>query len=1223
MNYTKSQTRAIAASKPDVLVSAAAGSGKTRVLTERVELLVRGADMDVFERENRKTTDPGHMEDIRHMLLVTFTRAAASEMRTRIVQALGEAAKEEQDLAAAERLRAQSEAAAGADITTIHGFCRKVIAENYEAAGVSAGFAVLSESQAALMRSASVREVFDELYAAKDADARRLLARYGTAGDDAALLALVMSVHEQMMGNTDPGTWIRKSLEDPESYAERLYALRRQAALAQLGDLHAVVGRLAAEEAVDPIMRATKTVATDQAFLGTLEEWQRILEEESWPAGLPASILRTASGEKGAVQPVESLRERARSLYKKLRPLLSAPDRTADLADIRHTQADVSALVRIVELFEEKYAARKEAANRLDFADLEHRALRVLRERGGAYAQKYHYIFVDEYQDTNPVQEAILAAIHLGPAGQPLNHQFLVGDMKQSIYGFRFADPTIFDGKSRRYGQAEGPEASAQLIRMNDNFRSSPAVVAGVNALMGELMDEDLGDVAYTAEEQLVCGRTDVPPGACRILLAQPAGSQSGEKEQQGAEAKALAEAEMIAEQIEALHAAGRDYGDIAVLFRSRSSRLWSLASALEARGIPAASQSGRTSLYVEIEIFLNLLRLIVNERQDIPLLSVLRSFLFGFDERELSWIAEWGFDEVEEAADSPHRIKQAGAGQKDELPFFRRLAKFRREAPGVLFEGEEQELNRRVIAKVNRFDSELRSLRALGTDMSLVRLAEAAANHFGLPSYLLTRPNGTARRHMYEDLLGVMRDLQLLHGNSLLRVLDAVDELQQQGKLFGDGGRAVQLPGVVRLMTVHGSKGLEFPVVFLAGLDNVFSGKSRQGSVLRSDKFGITAKYVDPKNLEKRDTLEMQMVKEYLRQQQLSEELRLLYVAMTRPQEELYLCGVSADMEKDGERWEQVRGSRQQAESAFDWVMSAWLSLKDRGDAAADMFAGKEAPAAARLQEAPAAKTEFDWNAFVSSLALGTGKPALNALEPRVRIAAQQGVAKLSEQDFGETGKKADWRQQQVKPLRQQVQDIMGARWGTLLHRFLRYAVAHDMTPEQTLEAMTENQLLDAEEEKSLADALGGVQRFLDSDVYRRLRCSRRVLTEQRFTLLVDAQEIDPQAPPDAGRVQLRGIIDLAFLEEDGWVLIDYKTDRAEDVGLIADRYREQLAYYSRALSELTGIPVKERLLYLFARGSFLPVAQKSSVEAAIEEHVEKIEGGDKTADPQKSNPK
>ncbi|MBD5559511.1 MAG: UvrD-helicase domain-containing protein [Clostridia bacterium] len=1210
MNYTSGQTAAITAANPEVLVSAAAGSGKTRVVTERVELLSRGADMEEFARSGRRTTDLGRAQDIRRMLLVTFTRAAASEMRSRIVAALNEAARSETDEAAAEHLRAQSEAAAGADITTFHGFCRKVIAENYEAAGVAAGFAVLNEAQGSYLRSTCVREVFDELYEARDEDARRLLAHYGSAGDDADLLALVMAVHAQMMGNADPEGWLKRSLiagaEDgsPDSAAcgERLALLRRWQHQKLIGmvrkmrDLTAEM--LAMEDTGD--FAAAKTVPSDRQFLSQFETCLSLLEAGE-PAALPTGTLVgfKGRGEKTDLMETVPLREKIRELGKEARKLLEAADDEADLQDLMHTQADVCALTRVVKLFEEKYAGRKAAANRLDFADLEHRALRVLKDRGREYAERYSHIFVDEYQDTNPVQEAILAAIHLDADGQPLNSQFLVGDMKQSIYGFRFADPTIFDGKSRRYAQLEaGGEERARLIRMNDNFRSSDAVVRAVNAIMQHLMDDGLGGVDYTAGEQLVCGRKDAD-GETRLLLADMQAADETEpevadeaEERPGEEEihspSAEMEARLIADQIERLHAEGRDYGDMAALFRSRSSRFWALARELEGRGIPAATQSGFTTVYVEIDVFLNLLRLIVNDRQDVPLLSVMRSFMFGFDEQEMSWIADWEVEgELEEAADSPAQIARRQGIRPPEPPFFMHLEQFRSQAGTAPVAPEDRELHERTAAKVRRFDETLQALRAAGTDMSLDRFAEATADRMHLPSYLLTRPNGAARRHMYEQLLDVIRELKQLHGNSLMRVLNAVDELRSRNKLFSVSDKAVHIPGVVRLMTIHGSKGLEFPVVFLGGLDQRFSSQGYTGRILRSDRYGLTAMYIDPAALERRDTLETQMVKEYLRQQQRSEELRLLYVAMTRARDSLYLCGVVRNREKAQRVWEEVSGNPDSAVSYLEWIMGARLALEP----AEQMGLLPEDAAEAAPPAEPA--VQFSWEALTEALAAHQGHvPKLDALEPRVRIAAQQGVSKLSEKDFEAKGARGDWQRRQVKPQKTlEADEIAGARRGTLVHRAIRYALTRHLDAEATVAAMAERRLISPAEQESLLEGLDGLRAFLAGDLYRRICASPKVLTEQRFRLLVDASAIDPQAPPDAGKVRLRGMIDLAFLEDDGWVLVDYKTDRSRDVNLIVDRYREQLDHYSRALREITGRPVKERYLYLYEQGESVSV--------------------------------
>lgn len=1152
LNYTPSQKEAVTAAQKDVLVSAAAGSGKTRVLTERVVQLVRGTDAESF-RSGRPVSDPAQMADISRMLMVTFTRAAASEMRSRIVAALGEAAAAEKDPQTARKLHAQAEAAAGADITTFHGFCRKIIAENYEAAGVSAGFGILGNAQGEHLRTACLRQVMDELYQeeqlaqAENSEApaavHRLLLRYGSNGSDEKLMELISSIYDQMMGQRDPHAWLELSLGDIEERLDLLYRMRRDMAHQKALMTQEFVRRLVRLEHEG--FPQLKTTRTDSAFLEKLES--SLAEGNS--AAFPEKFPAIGSKEKETLTDLLDLREQAREAFSEASALLKERDRQQDLADLLHTRADVRALTDIVRKFEALYTRRKETLNKVDFSDLEHKALRVLNLRGAWYAEKYQYIFVDEYQDTNPVQDAILQALHLSPDGTPLNHQFLVGDMKQSIYRFRNADPRIFEGRSRLYAAGENP--AQRRISMNENFRSSPAVIDGVNHVMGALMDESLGEISYAGEE-LICGRPDAEPGVFEVLLAP-------ETEETSAACRRQAQADMIADKILQLKENGRRLEEIAVLFRSRSDLLFTLSAALEARGIPAAAQSGVTTVYIEIDIFLHLLRLVINDRQDVPLLSVLRSFLFGFDERDFVYISEW-----------------ESRGDEENAPFFSKLLRFREK--GAQGDAPKDSYHAGLHARVEDFYRRLERLRAKGTDMSVERFAEEAGERFNFPSYLLTRPNGESRRRMYDALLDIFAELGELHGNSLLRVLNAVDDLRTGNQLFKARTELVKAQGAVRLMTAHGSKGLEFPVVFLAALDQNFRLTGGSGPILTSSVYGIAAQYVDEETLTRRDTLETELIAKSNTAEELSEELRVLYVSMTRPREELYLCGAPTSREAAEKRWAIVKDEKHNAKSSLEWIMCTDPPVPQRREGMGLQLPAEPSPA-------------FDWNMLTAQLREVENVPRLQESPRRdLRIEAQRSVSEMVESDFDGYG--AGRGHTLFAPVLEGNEEISASRRGTMVHRLMHYAIVHQLTPQAALTAMKEKMLVTGEEAGALAQMLPAVGKFFASTLYTRLRSSSRVLCEQRFRLLMDADEVNPDAVALDGQVRVQGMIDLAFREEDGWVLIDYKTDTGAGAGRLAARYGEQLELYARALEEITGLQVKEKILFSFALGRGIPVS-------------------------------
>lgn len=531
-------------------------------------------------------------------------------------------------------------------------------------------------------------------------------------------------------------------------------------------------------------------------------------------------------------------------------------------------------------------------------------------------------------------------------------------------------------------------------------------------------------------------------------------------------------EAQCIAERIEALHANGRSFEDIAVMYRTRSDKMTYLIRELENRAIPYASETGYGTIYAEIDVFLNLLRLLLNDRQDIPLLSVMRSFMFGFDEKEISQIVDW----------NPKKPPRS--------PFFWSLHNFYRGAAQDV-----PELHK----KVSDFYAQIERLRRVGTDMPVARFAEEVADRVGFATYLLSRPSGDARRKMFASLLDVIAEQQDIHGNSMLRVLEAIDELKSRKQLFHSESGVPMVPGSVRLMTIHGSKGLEFPVVFLADCDKHFNPKSTQGAILRSDRFGVTLQYVDPEKIVRRDTAETMVVKEHIRASELSEELRVLYVALTRAKEELYICGSTDNLDVSMQSWQEMAGRYESAKSYLDWVMGAWCSI-GTVESTLRMHADQSKNP---LPASDNSKEVFDWNTFVQQVKEKGNQEPLLGLEVRRRIAATQNVSKLAESSFDAHM----WKSRAPLFLKPAVDEITGSQKGTLMHRFLQYAIARRLDPQQTLQAMDTNVLLTPAEKRQLNQDLPKLRQFFDSDLYARLKKQTEYLLSRdsgfRFVLV------------------------------------------------------------------------------------------------------------------------
>ncbi len=1104
MDFTKKQQNAINTGRETVLVSAAAGSGKTRVLAERVRRLVRDG------------------ADIRNMLVVTFTKAAAAEMRRRIAGTLYEEAEKDG------RLLAQAEQVGAADISTYHSFCAKVVRENYGAAEVSPDFRILDEGEAQSLKQAALRELFDLLYEKEDEGFLLLLARHTNRADDARLAGYILHIYGVMMGKPDPYTWALQSAEmERKIYIARLKAEYGRMALEGLEDTVALMRRVCeiSSGCDDAQYNA------DCETLAALEELEKCAKREGVQrAARDFGGLKIPPIRRGAPPDVKEYTGKLRGdVRKNLSDFLAwmpeAFEQTVE-EELSHTQGDARALVKIVSQFDKIYAAKKRERNALDYEDLQHRALSVLRQAGNKYAQKYDHIFVDEYQDTNPVQEEIIEA--LGTGG---NNLFMVGDIKQSIYKFRLAEPGIFRKKAEEYGR-DG--ALGEVIMMNDNFRSTESVIEAVNFVMHRVMSEKLGEVTYSGGERLEKNRGG---GDAKILLC--GGTDATTADEEGDEYTPLpgdaAQAAMIARHAqELIEGSGGEirYGNIAVLLRSRSGLMLELRRAFESRGIPCALAVEQGRDIPEIEVFLNLLRLIENPMRDIPLLSVLRSFLYGMNEEDFAKI----------------RI----AASDTEMPFCAAAEAYAQAGKGDTAE------------KLRAFFTELNGLRLRGEAEPLLDFVRAVADDYGFDAYFMSAPGGASKKEAFDELLRVMGELTTAQGNSLYMVLRELAEIKKRDGYYVSAPGAPQDENCVRIMTIHGSKGLEFPVVYIAGLNRRFNTRDANGDFLTHGGYGVTACYVDETRMVKQETVERAVVRDTILRDNRSEELRMLYVAMTRARDRLYLTGYAADLEKQEEKWAALKGRYGKASCMLDWIMAA----NGEGGIPVETVAASSAERGER---------PFDFETFREKLK-GYEAAELLLIPQVERVPAKVSVSAVKR------AQKGDVRSFLV-PQQAEDGEITGARLGTLVHGLMEQVVKRGGAFGETAAWLLERQIITEEEYNALLKNRGMAEGFLRSGLYGRIRNSPRVLYEQPFNMRMKAEELDYHSGED---MLVQGILDLAFMEEGAWVLLDYKTDRVDDgtVSEAADGYRVQLDLYARALEKITGFAVSRRYLYFMRLG-------------------------------------
>lgn len=1297
--WTKEQRQVIDLRGCDMLVSAAAGSGKTAVLVERIISRI------MEEREP---------VDIDRLLVVTFTNAAAAEMRERIREALERKLEEEPENV---HLQRQITLVHHAQITTIHSFCLEVIRSQFHTIGIDPGFRVGDEGELKLLRHDVMERLLEEAYQEKDEAFLEFSEAFAVGRSDQELEALILQIYDFSMGYPWPGRWREQCLQDacPETM-EAFLSTRWMEALMQrlerqLASLEEQL-RLAlsiAEEPYGPWMYA-EALEEDIRRIGELKKCRDYRElskafraQEAFTA---LSRKRDPSVSEQKKTQVKELRDQVKKSLKAIAEdyFFALPEEM--LEDMRKNQASLRVLLSLTEKFQEAFERKKSERCLVDFNDLEHFALRILvRETPDGYApspaaeeyaRQFQEIMIDEYQDSNLVQEILLTSVSKKAQGG--HNLFMVGDVKQSIYRFRLARPELFMEKYHAYTRGEG---NCRRIDLHRNFRSRPEVLDGVNLVFRQIMTEAVGGVEYDEEAEL-CPGAEFAPGSREafrkneVILIRPQeeteavgsveegaadgtrketagdGAQmeaaaggtrketAGDRAQMkgaadgtqkeivgdGAQKKAMgtpgpedanpgaeaADEEIEAEELdarrrEAFAAAerireivGREvvwdkqdgcyrparYGDIVILLRTVSGWADTFAQALGEAGIPAHT-GGSTGYFsaLEVRTVLAYLQILDNPRQDIPLAAVLRSPIGGFTDEELA------------------RLRVGSPGTDFYTCCMRYL-----ETVDVPRTGSDASGTAR---KLRRFFAQFQRLRGMVNDTPMHLLLWRILEETGYGDYAAAMPGGAQRAANLEMLAEKAVAYEATSYRGLFNFVRYIENLRKYEIDYGEASVGGESEDTVRILSIHKSKGLEFPIVFVCGLGKTFNRQDSRSRLALHPELGIGCDYVDPVLRVKQPLLIKKAIARQIEEETLGEELRVLYVAMTRAKEKLILTGTVKKMEERMRRWsrEGGRASRQlsyscltEAGTYLDWVMPALL----RAACGRDLLRLYELPEPMR-----SAVSELDGSFTIRSVTrvqqrqrqeretgrvleiqqrlraqaegCDSGKMAETELtrvlrlrypyEESRRIPGKMTVSELKRMgadDGTETGALL-YEEPVVVPLiprfRKPEEAPGGAARGTVYHRFLeKLDFTGDFSrkfAESQLEMMVKCGKILKDEAAWIS--MEKIARFLDTELAARMQQAARagkLFREQPFVLGVPADTIRPEWD---GRetVLLQGIIDAWFFEGETLVLVDYKTDFVREGRLLAERYGVQLDCYRAALERLTGKPVKEKVIYSF----------------------------------------
>ena len=1155
---TPSQQAAIDARGKAVLVSAAAGSGKTRVLTERlVERIGEGEDVDRF-------------------LIITFTKAAAAELRGRIVQEISERLAQNPD---DRHLRRQSALVSKAQIGTIDSFCQTFLRENCHAAQLSPEFAVIEEDRADALKARVIERVLDECYEKGDEGFFALADTVGAGRDDKKLAQTVLDVFRQTQSHARPEKWLREQLEIlenlPDDFGDTPWgALVLENARASAEYWARCFDDLVREAQADPEVAVKRGEDIAESALA-MRDFARAAEQ-SWDAAqraadIPFATARRLSGsaDKELADRLQAVRKRGKAAMEKLKSSFSGSSAEL-LAQLRETAPMTRALVELTLRFAKAYSAEKRRRAEVDFADLEHMAAQLLTNEDGSptplareTSKRFCEIMVDEYQDVNRVQDDIFRA--LSDDGKNL---FMVGDVKQSIYRFRLADPGIFTEKYLSYADCDAAApGEPRRIMLRENFRSRSEVLDAANAVFGLCMSRELGDIDYDEAAALKCGASyegEAPKPELRLIELPRGGGDEDSPDKTELEAQYVAARirELIDVRTEVSGRGGMrplEYGDIAILLRSANSIGGVYRNALVQQGIPVASvQGGGFFTSIEISTMMSLLAVIDNPYQDIPLIAVLRSPVFGFTADELSAIRASG-----KRCDFYTALCAAAETDEKCAGFVRTLAGFRAEAP----------------------------------DMSAAELTWRLCGELDMLAICSAMTDGEQRRANLLELVELSERFESSGYRGLHRFVLWLRRLAEKGQEPASGAASAS---AVQIMSIHKSKGLEFPVMFLCDTARRFNKRDSQDSVLVHPQLGLGPKLTDTKRRIEYPTLARHAIRLRLERETLSEELRLLYVALTRPKERLIVTGVVKDAEKTLAKAREAVTTPMapevlaSAQSMLDWLI--YSAIADGGRHIAMETAEPAAAAPVRAADTPVEgsdegmiaelerKLSFEYPyadaVHLPSKVTATELKGRDAADEDAQSVAPKPAPSFRTPDFGRVNRPAT-----------------GTERGVATHLVLQYM---DFSKTGSI-AEINHEIARLEEEKFItareaeavdAEAIDGLFR---SPLGRRMLAAKNMRREFKFSLLVGADEVFGAAVGE--QVLLQGVVDCCIEADGELVIIDYKTDRVRGAAVErrAETYAGQLRAYAAAMERITGKPVRECALYFLAAGRTVTVPLKT----------------------------
>ncbi|WP_286231231.1 helicase-exonuclease AddAB subunit AddA [Neobacillus mesonae] len=1245
VTWTDDQWKAIMAKGKDILVAAAAGSGKTAVLVERIIQKILSEEEPI---------------NVDELLVVTFTNASAAEMRHRIGEALEKAIDVDPH---SRHLRKQLSLLNKASISTLHSFCMEVIRKYYYVIDVDPRFRIADVTEAQLMRDEVMDELLEDEYGKKDNEAFfNLVDAFTSDRSDAALQTIIQSIHDFSQANPQP-----------EAYLESVVSMYDVSAVKHIEELSFTEALLfdielqleAAKEMLNRGLEITKLpegpAPRAENFLDDLHlvdtlikakraSWDTLYQAMQNLSFSTAKRLKKGEYDEELTAKAQKLREKAKKKIQAIQTELFTRKPESFLRDMDEMHPLIETLIHLVKTFSKRFEKAKKDKGLVDYADLEHYCLAILTgeitsegefmpsEPALAYRHLFKEVFVDEYQDTNMVQETILKLV--AKEDETAGNLFMVGDVKQSIYRFRLAEPNLFLSKYTRF-RTDG-DSSGLRIDLARNFRSRKEVLDGVNYLFKQIMGVKVGEIEYDEAAELRNG-APYPDDSFPVELividqkegnAEEAADLESDNEE-AAEAfdqadleQSQLEARVIAAKIKELVANGTPvynpklksyrplmYRDIVILLRSFT---WApqIMEEFKQQGIPIyAELSTGYFQATEVAIMLSLLRVIDNPFQDIPLASVLRSPIVGLNEEELAKI----------------RLQQKRGS------FWEAVAAF--------CSDRKNEFEEVFYDKIRQFYDSLNGWRTTARQGSLSELIWQLYRDTKIYDFVGGLPGGKQRQANLRALYDRARAYEQTSFRGLFRFLRFVERMIDRGDDLGAARALGEQEDVVRIMTIHSSKGLEFPVVFMAGMARNFNTTDMKKAYMLDKEYGFAAKYVNAEKRLSYPSLPQIAFKRKKKMELLAEEMRVLYVAMTRAKEKLYLTATLKDAAKAFDQWNEAQDhrewllkdySRAAASSYLDWIGPALVRHQDCEEL---REAGKINPLVPKdishhrssweislltvddikhQDLTPESETDDHIQLVKEQKAVAVTSSFAEEITERLswQYSYQNAAVRRSKQSVSEIKRQREMADEQSgtelirrfkkpilkRPKFMQEKALSPAERGTAMHMVMQHvdltqAVSAQSISDQ-IQSMMQQELLTPEQAEVIDANL--IAQFFNTELGQRYFQASALHREVPFTLSLMAHEVYHDWQDEDESIFIQGIIDCILEDEGGLVLIDYKSDTISDrfkgafnqaKPILEDRYKVQIDLYSRAIEKIWKRKVAERYLFFFDGAHILKI--------------------------------